>query len=156
MRSFLRRVFPGEFFENPAYFRAFALALVYLVFLLTQLFTFEAFPGLTQYFPLKFGQAGGVGFAVGVIVLELAALPALLSMRSSKLLWWLSRLAAVLVPLVWLAHGVVLGMLGYSGSVGLFGATLEVMSGWWFVVFMALTALTAIVITRELPQRRAT
>lgn len=153
MKAFLHRIFPDVFFENPTYFRAFVLGLVYLTLLIMQLFTFEDLPELASNFPLKLGAGGGLAFAVTVTLLEAIALPALLAMKISKLFWTASRTAVILVPFVWLAHGLALNLMGYRDSTGLFGATLEVANGWWFIMFMALTTLTAIVIAWELPFR---
>lgn len=136
--------------QNYAHFRALTLGLVYLFFLIMQLFTFESFPGVFTDYNTPFVVAST---AFTVTLLELAALPALFSMRMSKLAWQLSRLSIVLVALVWLALALAGSIAGYDGNTGLFGATVESLHGWWFLTFVSLIALTSVIVALEVPHR---
>ena len=102
MQQYLRHVFPSVFFEKPQYFRALSLGFMYLLLIVLQLFTFEKFYPIVAAFNLP-GGATAAAVLTGLIpLLEVAALPFLLSMRISQTVWQWSRAATVAVPLVWL------------------------------------------------------
>lgn len=156
MQQYLRQVFPPVFFEKPQYFRALSLGGIYLLLIILQLFTFEKFYPIVAAFDLPGGTAMAV-FVTGLIpVLEVAALPFLLSMTVSRPVWLGSRVAAVASPLVWLLVMIWLSVTGNTlVQVGIFGATIPLFYGWWVFVLCVMLLASAIIVARELPQRHA-
>jgi hypothetical protein len=155
MKQYLKRSVPAVFFTNAAYFRALALGAVYLFLAITQLLTFENFADVTA----GYGVAGGDTMAAllaGLIpLLEVAALPYLLSMRLSNRAYRVSKFAVIAAPSAWFVVGFYLTMVGKIGiNSGLMGATLYTLVSWWFVLFAALFLWAALLVVRELPKRR--
>jgi len=148
MKALLRSIFPAEFYERPEYFRAFALGMVYTFFLIAQLFTFEKFPGVIEAYQIKLP---GLLVAVLLTVFEGASLPFLLSMSLPRVARTLSRLSVLIASFSWLVLATVISARGYTGNAGIFGGTLESSNGWWFVGFMGLVALSAVLVVWELP-----
>jgi hypothetical protein len=153
VKQFIRSLFPSDFFENNAHFRAFMLGLLYLGTLLAQLYTFEDFKGVVTGFGLPGGVAIAAVLSWFIPGLTLLALPVLISMRLNEKLYTLSRTAVVAVPLLWLAIGVWCNLTGIVGSAGIFGATLEIANGIWQIAFALLWLWAAVLVVRELPRR---
>lgn len=155
MKKYLSRVFPAEFFKNPAYIRALVLAGLYLVFCLTQLFTFERFTEVTAAYSLPGGAVVAAILAGLIPLLEVMALPYLISMKLRPEWRRVSMWATLAVPILWLLIVLWLNFAPTLAEVntGLFGATLETMSGLWFVLFSALLLWSAALTVRELPVR---
>ena len=155
MKKFLHRIFPAEFFKNPAYVRALVLAGLYLVFCLTQLFTFERFTEVTAGYGLPGGAVTAAVLAGLIPLLEVMALPYLISMKLSSEWRRVSMWATLAVPILWLLIALWLNFAPALGEVntGIFGATLVTMSGLWFVLFSALLLWSAVLTVRELPSR---
>lgn len=155
MKKLLHQIFPPEFFASPAYVRGLILGLVYLGVLLTELFTFEEFPGVIETFSLPGGHIIAVVLAGLLPLVAVAALPFLISMRLSH---WSRRLSAVMViafPALWLLIGLWLNIAAPDAqNVGLFGATIPLPVGWWLVVFALLWFWAAILCVKELPARK--
>lgn len=151
MKQLIKRIIPEEFFSNHAHVRALVLGLVYLFFLITQLFTFERFPELFADSKVLLVIPH---LAFVIVLLELASLPALFSMKMTRLAWRLSTAAVVATACTWLAVSLSLAVAGYGKSIALSGATFASSNGWWLVIFTAFLSLTAVVIVRELPHRR--
>ncbi|QQS22150.1 hypothetical protein IPM09_01235 [Candidatus Saccharibacteria bacterium] len=155
MKQYLKRSVPAVFFTNTAYFRALALGTVYLFLAITQLFTFEKFADVT----VGYGMVGGdivAALVAGLMpLLEVAALPYLLSMRLSSRARQVSKFAVIAAPSVWFAIGFYLTVVGKIGiNSGLMGATLYTPVSWWIVIFAALFSWAALLVVRELPKRR--
>ncbi|MGB4762074.1 MAG: hypothetical protein WBP12_01800 [Candidatus Saccharimonas sp.] len=156
MKRVLLWLFPDEFMRNPAYFRGIALAGLYVALLLSQLFTFEKFAEVT----LGFGFPGGLATAwiVAVIIplIELAALPYLISMRLPAWVRNVSYWCVLAVPVLWLVI-LLWQLLSSSASqlnAGIFGATLTTALGPWLIVFGVIMFWAAVLVARELPRRR--
>lgn len=156
MRRILTRILPEEFFQDAAHTRAFILAMVYLFLIVTQLFTFEKYAAITLGYGLPGGQIGA-GIMAGLIpLLEIAALPGLLSMKLTPMWRTVSQWCAVLVGVLWAVLGIWLSIKypQWGGESGLLGATFPTASGLWMVLFGALLALAAYLTKNELPKRK--
>lgn len=156
MKAYLHQLFPKEFFTSPVYFRAIVLALVYGGILLAQLFHFEDMADIVYAFRLPGGHVTAV-IVAGLLPLSAAvALPYLLSMRLSKRSRMICRSATIATPALWVLLGIWLNITAPQlGNAGLFGATLAVPVGLWLIVFSLLWLWSAILVTRELPARKA-
>lgn len=156
MKRVLSWLFPAEFVRNPAYFRALALAGLYVAFVLSQLFTYEKFAEVI----LGFGLPGGVVtawiLAVTLPLIEVMAVPYLISMRVNKRMRRVSRLCVLAVPAVWLVLllWILLSPSASQLNAGIFGATLVTTVGPWLLVLMGLMLWAAVLVVRELPLRR--
>lgn len=158
MKHRLQWLFPREFLQNPAYFRALGLAFLYVGLLLAQLFTFEKFADVTYGFGLPGGMVTAGTLAVFIPLIELMALPFLISMKLDRRLRTLARACVVAVPGIWLILLVwqVAADSASKVNAGLFGATLTTPVGSWLIIFAALMLWAAILVVRELPKRRRT
>ena len=156
IKQFIRSVFPKVFFTNPAYFRALVLGVLYLGIALSQLFTYEKFAGVLGGYGLPGGQVAAQVLAVLLPLATCAALPFLLSMRMSTVLAKVSAAAVVAAPVLWLLMAIWANFAPNASKLntGIFGATLAVPVGLWFVVFTLLWAWAAILVVRELPVRK--
>lgn len=156
MIDYLRAVFPAEFYRNPAHFRGVVLSCVYLLLFILQLFTYEKFYPIVSGFDLPGGAITAIILTGLLPLLELLALPFLLSMRVNKRIWTVARSATIGSPLLWLIIALWLGVEG-SGSdkIGIFGATVTTYYGWWVILFFAMILVSAIIVVRELPRRHA-
>ncbi len=156
MKQFIRTVFPKEFFTNPAYFRALILGVLYLGVAIAQLFTYEKFAGVLSGYGLPGGQITVTALAVLLPLAACAALPFLLSMRLNNVLRRVSCMAVVLAPALWviLAVWVNFAVNASKLNTGIFGATLDIPVGLWFVAFTLLWLWAAILVVRELPVRK--
>jgi hypothetical protein len=120
-------------------------ALLLLVLAVTQLFSFDGFLELVNGFNLP-GDAVTAYLLVSLIVVsEVFALPFLLRMPLSPAFRWLSMVLGWVVPIAWLAISLWLVFVDtITPSIGLFGATLDIMPGWWAVfVSVALGIMAA-------------
>lgn len=157
MKRVLTWLFPTEFLREPAYFRGIALAGLYVALLLAQLFTFEKFAGVTLGFGLPGGTATAWVLAVMIPMVELMAVPYLISMRMGAQLYRVSRWCVIAVPVLWLllAFWQVLASSASQLNSGLFGATLIAPVGLWFIMFSAILLWAAVLVVRELPTRHS-
>ena len=115
------------------------LAIYVLVFLISQLFTFEKLPALIAGSGLELGWANLA--AISLVLLELAALPFLLGMRTSPLISRVS-FASVFLALTGLAALEVLS--GSSGQSMILGATFDLPGGSWSLSLLAALWILAI------------
>ncbi|MGB4768504.1 MAG: hypothetical protein WBP22_04560 [Candidatus Saccharimonas sp.] len=157
MKRVLTWLFPAEFLREPAYFRGIALAGLYVALLLAQLFTFEKFAEVTLGFGLPGGIVTAWVLAVMIPMIELMAVPYLISMRLGARLYRISRWCVIAVPVLWLllAFWQLLASGASQLNAGLFGATLTVPVGLWFIVFSAIMLWAVVLVVRELPVRRS-
>lgn len=156
MKQLIRSVFPKEFFTNPAYFRALTLGVLYLGVAIAQLFTYEKFADVLKGYGLPGGQGTVVVLAVLLPLVACASLPFLLSMRLSRRLRRIAGVAVVLTPCVWLLLAVWVNFATNASKLntGIFGATLDVPVGLWFIAFTLLWLWAAALVVRELPVRK--
>jgi hypothetical protein len=110
-----------------------------------QLFTFEDFPAIITQMQLPGGELFSPIRAAFIAVLEIAALPFLLSMRLSPLARAVSMFASWAVAVAWLVASLWTNIvLQNTINSGFLGATLSITSGWWTVFFsLALVVLAA-------------
>ena len=110
----------------------FLLAGYVLLFLLLQLFTFEKFPALLE----SAGVAGGWshGVAIGLVVVELLALPYLLQMKLPGRV----RRASLVSGVVAMLTLTVLEVIAFTHEqTVMFGATFGLPGGSWSLLFLA-------------------
>ena len=155
MTARFKTIFPQEFFEKPVFLRGLLLAGVYLVLIISQLFTYEKFYDVIA----GLGLGGGkivTGVLIGLLpLLEVAALPFLLSMNIPMAARSISRIAVVAAPSLWLLLYAVAIMQGADGvGAGLLGATVHTTLSWWLVLAVAALTACAVIVARELPRRK--
>ncbi len=154
MKQYIRKFFPAEFSNHPSYWRALALAAIFLFLSISQLFMYEKFGEVIRGLDLPGGSVTVVFLAVVLPLLEALSLPYLLSMKLRERWRAWSRIAVIMLPSIWLIITVATNVLRSAiDNAGLFGATIPVANGIWSIVFAGLLLWSAILITRELPER---
>lgn len=121
--------------DNVTRFGSLLLAIVFVLMLVGQLFAYEDFPAVLASYLLLDGTASGV-LAACMVVLELAALPALLFMSLSPLARMIGWLAGGLVLDIWLILTIWAMVHGYSVESGLFGTTIAMSAGWYALALL--------------------
>ena len=155
MKDYILAIFPKEFRRNKAYWRAFVLGLIMVALALLQLFQFEDFPRVFEIMRLPGGSVTAVVLAAAFPLLEAASLPFLFSMRVPDWLRKVSAIACIAVGALWLFITLWASITHGSSIVsGIFGATLNVTSGWLSVLFAGLLVWSAVLTVKELPKRR--
>jgi len=121
-----------------------AVAGVFTVLAVAQLFTFEKFPDLLGEMWFM-GNMAAVRFVAALFVtLEVFALPFLLFMRLSCALRVVSMVSSWLVVAGWFLASLYGNISGGDFGSALFGATVSLIEGWWSVLFcIALGILVA-------------
>jgi hypothetical protein len=154
MKKFFATLFPREFYHHPQYARALVLGGLFVTLAVLQLFTYEKFYAIVQAYNLPGGNAISFVVAGLIPILEVMALPYLLSMVVSKKLRRVSMIAMIASPSAWLLLSLWTNAMGYDGiETGLMGATLSTMNGLWFVAFCMLWTWACVLVMRELPAR---
>lgn len=149
MKRFISRYLPEEFFEKGAVRYAFFLGLVYLLLLITQLFTYEDFPAVIRTWSLPGGEVI-VGLLVVIVPLcELFSLPFLFSLPMRNQLVTLSQYATLAAAILWLIISLWLTMTGTIAESGFFGATLSLPAGIWMLVYSLLLLAGALTVLYE-------
>ena len=134
--------------------RGLVLGLVILFMLITQLFTFEDYPSAFMAMNLPGGIALATGLAYVTTALEALSLPFLISMKMDKGLFGISRWSLVGVAALWLIISV-FAMFNNTenGTIAIFGATLPLINGWWFILFSFLLLLASVYMFNDLKRR---
>lgn len=155
MRNLLKYIFPKEFHGYPAYLRGFILGMFYLAIVILQLFTFEKFADVTRGYGFAGGMTTAAAIAGGLVLIEVSALPYLISMRMSQKWRRVAECAVIGTPIVWLLIALWLNLspLTDKTNTGLFGATIATPVHVWLIAFASLWLWAAILVTRELPAR---
>jgi len=104
-------------------------ALVILILLLLQLFGFEELPEILRYFWGLGSKESGMVAAAFLVIMELLALPALLGMKLSPLMRWLSTASGGLVVLYWTIASLYAISLGQVKDSGIFGDKFSLVGG---------------------------
>jgi hypothetical protein len=113
-----------------------ALAGVFVVMAVAQLFTYEEFPGVIAAMWLPWGEDVASVRAALIVVLEVAAVPFLLAMRLSPAMRFLSMISGWLVVAAWFAASVLQNMSsGVIANSGFLGAAVKLPVGWWNILF---------------------
>ena len=155
MKQQIIDIFPAEFYKNAAYWRGLTLAGVYLVMAVAQLFSYEDFGGVVAGYGFAGGDTAVFVVAVLLPLLEVLALPYLLSMKLSVMARRISRISVLVAPCLWLLVAIVANIVASDGiNSGLLGATIPTMNGWWLVAFASLLLWSAVLVVRELPKRK--
>ncbi len=120
-----------------------ATAGVFVVLAVAQLFTYEKFPAfLAEVWGNEETVKTHLSAAL-IVIVEVAAIPFLLSMRLSPAMRFVSMISGWLVAAVWLIGSLQGNILGVANSAFL-GATIPLVQGWWSVFFsLALGVLVA-------------
>lgn len=120
------------------------LAAVLAVMAVTQLLNYTGFVSLFVDYGLPFDLVGTGILTAGIIFLELLALPFLLRLRLSPAMRVVSMVAGWLTVGIWLLVQIwvnhpFLYEIGVTPvrNVGLLGASVPLMRGWWSVLFVA-------------------
>lgn len=107
---------------------------ILVVFLVTQLFTFDTFIELFPSFNLPIGEGWSYALAPIIVASELFALPFLLRMRLSVAFRWFSMFLGWFVPLLWFWISLwVVTMQPTAETVGFLGMLVDLVPGWWAV-----------------------
>jgi len=145
MRIFIKAILNRKPRTKEAQKIAYMYAIILIVFVLAQLFTFDDFLTLIESFWLP-GGAPVAHLLGGIIVIsEVFALPFLLGMKLSPLMRIISMGLGWLVPLIWfkLSFWLVLTVNAVS-NIGILGTKVRLIPGWWAVFFsIALGILAA-------------
>lgn len=128
-------------------FASLYLAFVFVVMVLSQLFSFERFPDtIGQYSGWSSSFAHMI--ATIIVVVEVLAIPYLLGMNLPKLVRVASLVAAWAVLAIWIV--IVTGqelMLGSVVNSGILGSSLLIPSGWWLVCYLAALSVLLLYVT---------
>ncbi len=158
MQKMLKHIFPPEFFSDHAYFRAFVLGVLYVGLAIAQLFTFEKFAGVVAGFNIAGGIVTANLLAIIIPLVEIAALPFLISVTmSSGRLWRVARGSVLIAPVLWFVLSVWqnVSSLADKTNSGILGATIPTGVGIWFIAFTLLWFWAALLVVRELPHFHA-
>lgn len=129
--------------SKHAVYQAIALAAIYIVMIVAQLFHFEKVPAIYS----AYGLPGEI-IASLVVVIQVAALPFLLMLRTSPLMRRVSAIAALLAPTWWWLWGIWLTFnSGYQ--TGLLGSIIEAPVGLPYVWGTTFLLVTAIIVVRS-------
>jgi hypothetical protein len=122
-----------------------ALAAVFVMLAVAQLYSYENFPDVLASLWLPGGRPMATVLAALLVVGEVLAVPFLLSMRLSPAMRIMSMVAGWLVIAVWLKITILINITtNATTNGGILGATIPVSPGWWTVgLFIALGALIA-------------
>jgi hypothetical protein len=120
-------------------------AAILVIFVVTQLFTFDSFNELIPGFNLPLGAVLIYALAPSLIAAELFSLPFLLRMKLSIGFRWFSMLLGWLVPIAWAFISIwVVTTQPAAQTIGFLGTLVDTVPGWWAVfVSFALGILAA-------------
>ena len=142
-------IFPEHLRRDPAYWRRLALGIVVTFLIITQLFTFEKFAGITSGWHVAGGGVVAALLAGLLPLLELGSLPFLLSMDMSRGSRRISQACLLAVSAVWFGMALWCFLAVPMSESGLFGATLPLLNGWWTVAFTGLLGVAVVLVVRE-------
>lgn len=139
MHFFVKATTAPRLRSNNIFIVAVYLAGFFIVTSVSQLFSFENFPGIIGGFGLPIDQSYAPVIAAIVVTLEVLAVPSLLQMKLSPAMRWLSRSSGWVVLVWWLGIGIWESSVDFTiqGS-GLFGASIGLPCGWWLVSYIAI------------------
>ncbi|HEU4715811.1 MAG TPA: MauE/DoxX family redox-associated membrane protein [Candidatus Saccharimonadales bacterium] len=124
-----------------------ALAGVFVVMAVAQLFTFEDFPAVIAAMWLPGGEGLAPVRAAFIVALEVGAVPFLLGMRLSPAMRVCSMVAGWLAILAWFVVTIMQNLsTGVIVNNGMLGATVKLPVGWWnplLIVAMGILAAWA-------------
>jgi hypothetical protein len=107
------------------------VAVLFLVMVVAQLFTFEKFPEVIKAYGLPWNTELSAALRAGLLVIfEVMSLPFLLFMSLSPLARTLSMISGWIVALWWIGAALWATTHGFSGNIGFLGATINLTSSW--------------------------
>ena len=113
---------------------AWAVAGVFAVMTVGQLFSFEKFIPLLLEFGLSDDKGVGLILAALIVAVGVLALPFLLRMKLSVGMRWFSMFAGWAYALIWFLLSVWANASGVPiDNAGLLGASIDLVPGWWIV-----------------------
>jgi len=113
---------------------AYAYAIVLIVLVLCQLFTFDKFLTLLQGFAFPGGDVTAHLVGSMIVISEVFALPFLLEMNLSPLMRVISMVFGWIASLVWFKLALWLIFVANSvTNIGILGTVVAVIPGWWAV-----------------------
>lgn len=113
---------------------AYFYAVILVIMVLCQLFTFDSFLILIESFWLPIGVPMTHLLTGIIVVSEVFAIPFLLGMKLSPLMRLLSMFLGWLVPFIWLILNLWINLsINNITSVGFLGGVVDIMPGWWAV-----------------------
>lgn len=118
---------------------------VLVVFVVTQLFTFDTFIELIPAFNLPLGPMMTFALAPLLVASELFAIPFLLRMQLSVAFRWLSMMLGWLVAGIWI--GITAWVAGTEpavATIGFLGTLVDLVPGWWAVFISFALGILAI------------
>ncbi len=130
---------------------AIIFAVILVIMVVAQLFTFEDFPALIADYLLPTGTRLAPMLAAIIVSVEVLALPFLLGMAVSPLMRWLSMVCGWVAVAIWIKISLWLVItMNVATNAGILGATIKVPIGWWTVLFSLLLGGLAIWSSRGL------
>jgi hypothetical protein len=122
-----------------------ALAAVFVVLAVAQLYSYEDFPNVIASLWLPGGRPLATLAAALIVTGEVLAVPFLLGIQLSPAMRTVSMVAGWLVILGWLKIALIVNISANAiTNSGVLGATIPVAPGWWMVcLFIALGVLSA-------------
>ena len=119
-------------------------AIILIIMVVGQLFSFEKFIPLIESFSLPGGYGTATLVASVVVIAEIFALPFLLRMRLSPAMCVVSMACGWIVAVGWLKLTIWANVTANSlDNIGILGASIDLPVGWWAVLFsLALLVLS--------------
>lgn len=131
------------------------LALFFIAAAVSQLFAFEAYPGVIEGYNIPLISDFSVGVAILLVGLEVAAIPVLLQMKWEPRFEIFSTVAGLIVLGYWLAIGLYQGFFGdVFANTGLFGSKILLPQGWWLVWFTLALIILYVLVLFYRPRKR--
>lgn len=127
------------------------LAVIILVMVVAQLFSYDKFIPLLEAFLLPIGEVGIRVLGALIVITEVLALPFLLRMRLSPAMRFMSMVSGWVALTIWLILQILLNSHRFlaigatpTSNAGLLGASVSVTVGWWSVFVMAALIVLAV------------
>ncbi len=115
---------------------SYMFAVILIIFLLSQLYSFDEFLLLVESFWIPGGYVSSQLLASIIVTTELFALPFLLGMSLSPLMRICSMVCCWLAPTIWLLLSIWLNVTTNAVSnIGFLGTTVSLIPGWWTMFF---------------------
>lgn len=142
--------------DKKVYYASIALAAVFVILAVAQLYSYEDFPDVIASFWLPGGRTFAALFAALLVVSEVLAIPFLLFMRLSPAMRVFSMVAGWVAIISWLITAVSIGVSDNAiTNGGILGATVPIAPGWGTIILIAgLGALSGWISWKMWPLRK--
>jgi len=115
---------------------AYMYAIMLIICVVCQLFTFEKFVPLIESFGLPWGELGAKIIAFIIVTCEVFSLPFLLRIDVWQVFRVKSMILSWIVPLIWLFLAIWINLSPINiSTVGFLGTVVNLVPGWWAVFF---------------------